>query len=313
MDSNHDNLVPVHSQINKKSSPREEIIDEFTLHITNSNHSSRYVSNHNVCDANDTTLNNTNSRFICKHSDQQLKINNHDILNMEIIFDNASGSENITNNSPRHSRIHSSPEIIRPIKNSFALTDSASNNPVEIIDMDIDDTCNTSKLLTYNILYDGTDTKHLVAANNGDENSNEMDSNEPCFIPQLKIQSEEKDQITLFENRSYKVPNVVTIHNKDNIGKDDTSLNICQKTSNFNKTKQSLDYMVESDESENEDLSNLADSLVVVARQATNDPSKIIHEVFLMSPTTGCLSAEPLDLPTDVIERIKNSLMLHQS
>lgn len=59
-----------------------------------------------------------------------------------------------------------------------------------------------------------------------------------------------------------------------------------------------------------DDLTSLAESLVVVARQDPNDATKVIHEVFLMSPTTGCLSEDPLDLPAEVIDRIKLSLAL---
>lgn len=49
-------------------------------------------------------------------------------------------------------------------------------------------------------------------------------------------------------------------------------------------------------------------SLVVVAREDPLDTTNVIHEVFLMSPDTGILSDEPLELPPEIIERIKNSL-----
>lgn len=51
-------------------------------------------------------------------------------------------------------------------------------------------------------------------------------------------------------------------------------------------------------------LNDLQGSLVVVASQDSKDPTKIVHEVFVMSPTTGQLSEEPLDLPADVIQQI---------
>lgn len=70
------------------------------------------------------------------------------------------------------------------------------------------------------------------------------------------------------------------------------------------------DVVVDDIDSESDDddeaLASLADSLVVVARQDAD--GNIVHEVFLMSPTTNCLSDEPLDLPAEVIERIRSSL-----
>lgn len=61
------------------------------------------------------------------------------------------------------------------------------------------------------------------------------------------------------------------------------------------------------DDEDDDDLAGLVDSLVVVARQDAD--GNVVHEVFLMSPTTGQLCDEPLDLPADVIERIKSSLV----
>lgn len=50
-------------------------------------------------------------------------------------------------------------------------------------------------------------------------------------------------------------------------------------------------------------------SLVVVAREDPLDSNNVIHEVFLMSPDTGIMSDEPLDLPPEIIDRIKTSLL----
>lgn len=68
-----------------------------------------------------------------------------------------------------------------------------------------------------------------------------------------------------------------------------------------------VDDVDDDDDDEDDDLASLVDSLVVVARQDAS--GNVVHEVFLMSPTTGQLSEEPLDLPADVIERIKASLV----
>lgn len=67
----------------------------------------------------------------------------------------------------------------------------------------------------------------------------------------------------------------------------------------------------EDSDDDDEALASLANSLVVVARRDSD--GKIVHEVFLMSPTTGCLSDEPLDLPAEVIERIKSSLTVQSA
>lgn len=59
----------------------------------------------------------------------------------------------------------------------------------------------------------------------------------------------------------------------------------------------------------NEDASNFMDSLVVVESQDPNDPSKTIHEVYVISPDTKKMSEQPLDLPDEVIQRIRLSMM----
>lgn len=74
--------------------------------------------------------------------------------------------------------------------------------------------------------------------------------------------------------------------------------------------KEDADADAESDDDEDDDSDNDMEqvnnqgSLVVVASQDSKDPTKIVHEIFVMSPTTGQLSEEPLDLPPDVIQQI---------
>lgn len=64
----------------------------------------------------------------------------------------------------------------------------------------------------------------------------------------------------------------------------------------------------ESDD-ENETKNNLDDidisSLVLVESQDPRNPSVTIDEIYIMDPETKKLSAEPLDLPADVIQTIK--------
>lgn len=78
-----------------------------------------------------------------------------------------------------------------------------------------------------------------------------------------------------------------------------------------NKASEEADEELEDSDDDDEALASLANSLVVVARRDAD--GNIVHEVFLMSPTTGCLSDEPLDLPAEVIERIKSSLTVQNA
>lgn len=47
------------------------------------------------------------------------------------------------------------------------------------------------------------------------------------------------------------------------------------------------------------------DSLVVVESQDPHNPSKTIHEVYVMCPKTNKMSEKPLDLPDDVVQQIR--------
>lgn len=68
------------------------------------------------------------------------------------------------------------------------------------------------------------------------------------------------------------------------------------------------DAAVMSDSNES-DANNFMDSLVVVESQDPNDPNKTIHEVYVISPETKKMSEQPLDLPDEVIQRIRLSMM----
>lgn len=64
----------------------------------------------------------------------------------------------------------------------------------------------------------------------------------------------------------------------------------------------------EASEAEAAGESNLMDSLVVVESQDPQNPDRIIHEVYVMCPETQQLSEQPLDLPDEVIQRIRLSM-----
>lgn len=89
--------------------------------------------------------------------------------------------------------------------------------------------------------------------------------------------------------------------------------NVVQTRDESNRASQVAEEEEDDEDSDDDDeaLARLANSLVVVARRDEYD--NIVHEVFLMSPTTGCLSDEPLDLPVEVIERIKSSLTVQSA
>lgn len=58
----------------------------------------------------------------------------------------------------------------------------------------------------------------------------------------------------------------------------------------------------------NSDKNSFMNSLVVVESQDPNDLSKTLYEVFVVDPVTKEMSEKPLDLPDDVIQRIRMSM-----
>lgn len=118
--------------------------------------------------------------------------------------------------------------------------------------------------------------------------------------------------------------------NENNVAKESELLNEVNKSEavseSSNKTAENLELKVESssnDNPDNEDIvdnenrdaspstsgeNNFMDSLVVVESQDPNDPSRTIHEVYVVCPRTKQLSEQPLDLPDDVIQKIRMSL-----
>lgn len=78
---------------------------------------------------------------------------------------------------------------------------------------------------------------------------------------------------------------------------------------NIVKTEEETEKEIKAETStaSNED-DNFMNSLVVVESQDPNDVDKIIHEVFVIDPITKQMSERPLDLPDDVIQRIRLSM-----
>lgn len=64
---------------------------------------------------------------------------------------------------------------------------------------------------------------------------------------------------------------------------------------------------VDQDDGDSDENSSM-NSLVVVESQDPNDLSKTLYEVFVVDPVTKQMSEKPLDLPDDVIQRIRMSM-----
>lgn len=63
-------------------------------------------------------------------------------------------------------------------------------------------------------------------------------------------------------------------------------------------------------DSNNESMDSLSmKQLVVVASHSVDDPNNVVYEVYAVSATTGELSDKPLDLPPDVVERMRMSMV----
>lgn len=59
---------------------------------------------------------------------------------------------------------------------------------------------------------------------------------------------------------------------------------------------------------DSDEQSNFMNSLVVVESQDPDDPTRTIYAVHIVDPETKLMSEQPLDLPDDVIQRIRQSM-----
>lgn len=59
---------------------------------------------------------------------------------------------------------------------------------------------------------------------------------------------------------------------------------------------------------DSDEQSNFMNSLVVVESQDPDDPARTIYAVHIVDPVTKVMSEQPLDLPDDVIQRIRQSM-----
>lgn len=75
------------------------------------------------------------------------------------------------------------------------------------------------------------------------------------------------------------------------------------------KPIETSDEIVSNNEPNETAENSFMDSLVVVESQDPNDPTKTIHEVHFICPETKEMFEQPLDLPDEVIQRIRLSMM----
>lgn len=212
-------------------------------------------------------------------------------------------TNNDSENIPNESNIDAEPEKkLDQFKNQDALL----VNSQDILEMDIifdnntdaeNQMDNSSSIIKSN-LHKEADSKNL---SNGivdmeidfdcGKTTNEVDAENSCDI----------------ECRDSECTDTQVISH-DNVTTMATNDQDCEDIISEDRVKKDLSYD-EQNVTNNIDFEGHLSSLVVVAREDPLDANNVIHEVFLMSQDTGIMSDEPLDLPSDIIERIKASLL----
>lgn len=128
------------------------------------------------------------------------------------------------------------------------------------------------------------------------------------------ITPEINDQTPEISNSTCNVPDTVQPHSIEPVN----SIHEQQKC-NTNPSMPSPTFKIELknetadaddiDPAESSEETNFMDSLVVVESQDPIDSNKTIHEVYVVCPKTKVMSEQPLDLPDEVIQRIRLSMM----
>ncbi|XP_031620077.1 uncharacterized protein LOC116338763 [Contarinia nasturtii] len=145
-----------------------------------------------------------------------------------------------------------------------------------------------------------------VLANN--KRSKRPSPNSTKMIDTIKIESVPSSEIQsdsrIIEQPSNLDPQQIeqTVHND----------NEEQTTSNdqLDNHIQNTETDTENDNDADNQERNVMDSLVVVESQDPNDPSRTIHEVYVIDPETNEISDKPLDLEPHVIDSIRLSLSM---
>lgn len=161
------------------------------------------------------------------------------------------------------------------------------------------------------------EAKPLVGTEQRDENKNVTERKRRHKIVPLLNKRSKRPQPNLIDKKIETVPSV---QNDSRITEQPSNeqkpeerpehnVDFVEQTTNIkcdNQTKDTEDNN-ENDDSEGQERS-VMDSLVVVESQDPNDPNRTIHEVYVVDPDTNEMSDKPLDLPDDVIQRIRLSM-----
>lgn len=265
-----------------------------------------------VNDDNDSlfSVQSNNSSPVIKTNNISRQINSNDILNMDIVFqDQSSIDTNVPIESPcqtigKLEPIHQD-QTAQLEGNEMIIYDSTVQYDMEEIEQ---------KAEAY--IVDDPRTSNIKNDPSSDLNTIEtieIQTSQPV-VDEQQVNSEEIEEEIYYDggddyhdeyinDPSYEIE---TIEEK-NITGDAMETNDIEDPTAESVNYEAADY---DDDEDGEDLKSLRDSLVVVATQDPFDANKITHEVYLISPSTGELSEEPLDLPPDVIERIVATLTL---
>lgn len=210
-------------------------------------------------------------------------LNNSDILTMEVVFEdsnlaNLTVPTNITTGS-----IITLPSDLEQVVS----VDSGTQN--QLADMDIDEEC--SGLLTNPIINYKLEKQTMVQCENDEietyEEQIEMGMYDDVAVDSIKTRCDD-DGADVNVDRPIKQLNEIPY--KYLTGEKDED----------NSTEEAEEEVVDEDCN--------GDTLEVVARQDPYDATKLIYEVYQVCGRTGKKGDEPLDLPPDVIERIKSEL-----
>lgn len=219
-------------------------------------------------------------------------LNNSDILTMEVVFEDS----NLVNSSvPTATNISTGSIITLPSDlEQVVSVDSGTQN--QLADMDIDEEC--SGLLTNPIINYKLEKQTMIQCENDEietyEEQIEMGMYDDVAVDSIKTRCDDDDDddnddgVDVNVDRPIKQLNEIPY--KYFTGEKDEN----------NSTEEAEEEVVDEDCN--------GDTLEVVARQDPYDATKLIYEVYQVCGRTGKKGDEPLDLPPDVIERIKSEL-----
>lgn len=217
------------------------------------------------------------------------QLNSSDILNMEVIFEN-SNLGNLT--VPQQTNISTGAIItLPPDIERVTMLGGTQMGPV---DMEIDHECSssTSSMIVNPLTYKIEQQSVLHYDENEMENY------------------EEHSEMGLYDDDTILSIKTKELNDDEDSGPHEEPIEQMDEFSCKYLTEEVEENEEEEEEEvmEEEEGDGEGDTLEVVARQDPLDSGKLIYEVFQVCGRTGKKSDEPIDLPPDVIERIKSEL-----